>query len=121
LKQPFDTNDFSRVFEAELLRTKCPYALASIRALNSRLLHAMICEWDRSPSTARDSSPLHGQPTAQTGQRSFFMPLSINVGLSRMASRDYQSTGVSIIVTVELDQDLLARPEQLQKQIGEAI
>jgi len=47
------------------------------------------------------------------------MPLSINVGLSRKASRDYQSTGVSINVTAELDQALLARPEQLQKQIGD--
>jgi hypothetical protein len=46
------------------------------------------------------------------------MPLSINVGLSRKASKDYQSTGVSINVTAELDQALLARPEQLQKQIG---
>ena len=47
------------------------------------------------------------------------MPLSINVGLSCKASRDYQSTGVSINVTAELDQALLARPEQLQKQIGD--
>ena len=47
------------------------------------------------------------------------MPLSINVGLSRKASRDYQSTGVSINVTAELDQALLARPELLQKQIGD--
>jgi hypothetical protein len=46
------------------------------------------------------------------------MPLSINVGLSRKASRDYQSTGVSINVTAELDQSLLAKPEELQKQIG---
>jgi len=45
------------------------------------------------------------------------MPLSINVGLSRKASRDYQSTGVSINVTAELGQALLARPDQLQKQI----
>ena len=27
------------------------------------------------------------------------MPLSINVGLSRKASKDYQSTGISINVT----------------------
>ena len=47
------------------------------------------------------------------------MPLSINVGLSRKASKDYQSTGVSINVTAELDQALLARPDQLQKQIGD--
>ena len=45
------------------------------------------------------------------------MPLSINVGLSRKASRDYQSTGVSINVTAELDQSLLARPDELQEQI----
>ncbi len=46
------------------------------------------------------------------------MPLSINVGLSRKASKDYQSTGVSINVTAELDQSLLARPDELQQQIG---
>ncbi|MGD0463396.1 MAG: hypothetical protein ABSB74_13005, partial [Tepidisphaeraceae bacterium] len=47
------------------------------------------------------------------------MPLSINVGLSRKASKDYQSTGVSINVTAELDQALLARPDELQRQIGD--
>src|SRR4051794_24925914 len=46
------------------------------------------------------------------------MPLSINVGLSRKASKDYQSSGVSINVTAELDQSLLARPEELQEQIA---
>ena len=46
------------------------------------------------------------------------MPLSINVGLSRKASKDYQSTGYSINVTAELDQSLLARPEELQQQIA---
>jgi hypothetical protein len=45
------------------------------------------------------------------------MPLSINVGLSRKASRDYQSTGVSINVTAELDATLLANPDELQHQI----
>jgi hypothetical protein len=45
------------------------------------------------------------------------MPLSINVGLSRKASRDFQSTGYSINVTAELDQSLLARPDELQGQI----
>jgi len=45
------------------------------------------------------------------------MPLSINVGLSRKASKDYQSTGVSINVTAELDSTLLAKPDELQKQI----
>ena len=46
------------------------------------------------------------------------MPLSINVGLSRKASRDYQSTGVSINVTAELDQSLLANPDALQAQVA---
>lgn len=45
------------------------------------------------------------------------MPLSINVGLSRKASKDYQSTGYSINIVAELDQSLLARPEELQAQI----
>ena len=47
------------------------------------------------------------------------MPLSINVGLSRKSSLDFQSSGVSINVTAELDQALLAKPDDLQKQIGE--
>ena len=47
------------------------------------------------------------------------MPLSINVGLSRKASRNFQSTGVSINVTAELDQALLANPQALQQQIGD--
>jgi hypothetical protein len=47
------------------------------------------------------------------------MPLSINVGLSRKASRDYQSQGHSINVTAELDQSLLARPGELQAQIAD--
>jgi hypothetical protein len=45
------------------------------------------------------------------------MPLSINVGLSRKASKDYQSTGVSINIVAEIDQSLLAKPDELQKQI----
>jgi hypothetical protein len=45
------------------------------------------------------------------------MPLSVNVGLSRKASKDYQSTGVSINIVAELDQALLSRPDELQKQI----
>jgi hypothetical protein len=45
------------------------------------------------------------------------MPLSINVGLSRKASENFQSMGVSINVTAELDQALLARPDELQQQI----
>ena len=46
------------------------------------------------------------------------MPLAINVGLSRKASRNFQSTGVSLNVTAELDQSLLARPDELQQEIG---
>jgi len=46
------------------------------------------------------------------------MPLSINVGLNRKASHNYQSTGVSINVTAELDATLLAKPDELQQQIA---
>jgi|WetSurMetagenome_2_1015567.scaffolds.fasta_scaffold132924_2 hypothetical protein len=46
------------------------------------------------------------------------MPLTINVGLSRKASKDFQSTGTSINITAELDQSLLARPDELQGQIA---
>jgi len=46
------------------------------------------------------------------------MPLTINVGLSRKASENYQSSGTSINLTAELDQSLLARPDELQHQIG---
>ena len=46
------------------------------------------------------------------------MPLVINVGLSRKASENYQSTGVSINVSAELDQSLLARPAELQEQVA---
>ncbi len=46
------------------------------------------------------------------------MPLSINVGLSKKSSVDYQSQGRSINVTAELDQTLLARPAELQRQIA---
>jgi hypothetical protein len=44
------------------------------------------------------------------------MPLSINVGLSRKASKDYQSTGTSINIVAELDQALLAKPDELQRR-----
>lgn len=47
------------------------------------------------------------------------MPLSVNVGLSRKASKDFQSIGCSISLTAELDQALLARPQDLQQQIEE--
>lgn len=45
------------------------------------------------------------------------MPLTINVGLNRKASEDFQSSGVSINLTAELDQALLSRPEELQQKI----
>lgn len=46
------------------------------------------------------------------------MPLTINVGLSRKSSHNYQSEGVSINVTAELDQALLSRPDHLQREIA---
>ena len=46
------------------------------------------------------------------------MPLTINVGLSRKRSENYQSEGVSINVTAELDQALLTQPRRLQEEIG---
>jgi hypothetical protein len=45
------------------------------------------------------------------------MPLNVNVGLSKKISRDYQSTGLSVNLTAELDATLLAKPEELQVQI----
>lgn len=47
------------------------------------------------------------------------MPLTINVGLSRKASHNYQSRGVSLNMTAELDQALLSRPAELQEQIAQ--
>ena len=38
------------------------------------------------------------------------MPLTVNVGISRKASANYQSQGLSINLTAELDQSLLADP-----------
>lgn len=45
------------------------------------------------------------------------MPLTVNVGLSRKSSQNYQSAGVSINLTAELDQALLADPPRLQQEI----
>ena len=47
------------------------------------------------------------------------MPLTINVGVSRKASHNYQSRGVSLNMTAELDQALLSRPAELQEQISQ--
>jgi hypothetical protein len=45
------------------------------------------------------------------------MPLLINVGLNRKASKDFQSVGVSLNLTAELDQGLLNDPPRLQSEI----
>jgi hypothetical protein len=45
------------------------------------------------------------------------MPLLINVGLNRKASKDFQSVGVSLNLTAELDQGLLSEPPRLQSEI----
>ena len=45
------------------------------------------------------------------------MPLTVNVGMSRKSSQNYQSAGVSINLTAELDQSLLAVPPRLQQEI----
>ena len=45
------------------------------------------------------------------------MPLTVNVGISRKASANYQSAGHSINLTAELDQSLLADPPRLQSEI----
>ena len=46
------------------------------------------------------------------------MPLTINVGLSRKASKDFQSSGRSINICAELDQALLSKPDHLQEKIS---
>lgn len=45
------------------------------------------------------------------------MPLTINVGLNRKTSKNYNSEGCSINLTAELDHSLLHDPPQLQDQI----
>lgn len=47
------------------------------------------------------------------------MPITLNVGLSRKTSENYNSAGLSINITAELDQSLLARPHELQGAIHE--
>ena len=47
------------------------------------------------------------------------MPLTINVGLSRKTSENFNSRGVSINLTAEMDQALLARPDDLQGAVNE--
>ncbi|MSR04941.1 MAG: hypothetical protein EXS04_05040 [Phycisphaerales bacterium] len=45
------------------------------------------------------------------------MPLIINVGVSRKASKDFQSAGYSLNLTAELDQGLLGDSVRLQSEI----
>ena len=47
------------------------------------------------------------------------MPITINVGLSRKESANYNSQGASINLTAELAQSLLARPDELQGAVSE--
>ena len=47
------------------------------------------------------------------------MPLTVNVGLSRKESENFNSQGCSIHLAAELDQSLLARPDDLQSAINE--
>lgn len=47
------------------------------------------------------------------------MPLSVNVGLSRKSSQNYNSEGCSINLTAELDQSLLTRSDELQQRIDQ--
>jgi hypothetical protein len=47
------------------------------------------------------------------------MPLSVSVGLSRKALRDYQSAGFSINLTAELDASVLGRPDEFQRQVAD--
>lgn len=46
------------------------------------------------------------------------MPLTLNVGLSRKTSQNYNSEGASINLAAELDQALLNRPEELQDRVA---
>lgn len=46
------------------------------------------------------------------------MPLTVNVGLNRKASRDFQSAGVSINLSAELDMGLLGDPPRLQHEVA---
>jgi hypothetical protein len=46
------------------------------------------------------------------------MPLTVNVGLNRKHSKNFQSSGTSINITAELDQSLLANSQKLQDEIA---
>jgi hypothetical protein len=46
------------------------------------------------------------------------MPLTLNIGLSRKTSENYNSKGVSINLTAELEQALLNRPDELQDRVA---
>jgi hypothetical protein len=46
------------------------------------------------------------------------MPLVVNVGLNRKASRDFQSFGCSINLSAELDSGLINDPSRLQAEVA---
>ena len=47
------------------------------------------------------------------------MPMQLTVNRNRKASANFNSEGHGISITVELDQSLLGRPEELHNRIGE--
>ncbi len=46
------------------------------------------------------------------------MPMTVNVGLSRKRSANYNSDGVTISLSAELDQSLLTQPSRLQGEVA---
>ncbi len=46
------------------------------------------------------------------------MPMTVNVGLSRKRSANYNSDGVTISLSAELDQALLTQPSRLQGEVA---
>lgn len=46
------------------------------------------------------------------------MPLILNCGLSKKQSKDFQSSGIAVSLTAEVDSALLDRPQQLQEKIS---
>jgi hypothetical protein len=47
------------------------------------------------------------------------MPLILNVGSSRKASKDYNSTGVDLHLTAELPNDVVSQPEQIATAVND--
>lgn len=46
------------------------------------------------------------------------MPMTVSVGLSRKRSANYNSDGVTINLSAELDQSLLSQPQRLQGEVS---